>query len=258
MVCATCHVRAHDRLGPPRRAELPPLAENLPHGGFVAREEFSDSRFCASCHQFFGRAGPSGRPVQNTFVEWQESPQAAAGETCQSCHMPDRAHLWRGIHDPEMVRAATEVTLGALLVTESSVEAKLVLRSLGVGHMLPTYTTPRLFLQVVQVDEQGEELAESLEIFEIGRKVNFRKGLDVADTRIAPGQSATLHYTKRRLPEARGVVGRVRVDPAYHYRGVFKSLTRRYKTKEARRLMFEALEHAAETTYVLQEIRLDL
>ena len=34
-------------------------------------------------------------------------PQASRQVTCQTCHMPDRRHLWRGIHDPAMVAAAS-------------------------------------------------------------------------------------------------------------------------------------------------------
>ncbi|MBA7466455.1 hypothetical protein ES707_01639 [subsurface metagenome] len=42
---------------------------------------------------------------ENTLVEWEQSPAARNGMTCQSCHMPQRRHLWRGIHDPDMVRS---------------------------------------------------------------------------------------------------------------------------------------------------------
>ncbi|MEN8162036.1 MAG: multiheme c-type cytochrome, partial [Myxococcota bacterium] len=111
IVCAACHVREQRRFGPPRRAELPPLVGPLPHGGFEARSEYQESRFCAECHQFFDDEGVAGKPIQNTYVEWQQSPAAAEGKSCQGCHMPDRAHLWRGIHDPEMVRSGTETTL---------------------------------------------------------------------------------------------------------------------------------------------------
>ncbi len=258
MVCATCHVRAHEHRGPPRRADLPPLAESLPHGGFVARDEFTQARFCASCHQFFGRPGPSGRPIQNTFVEWEDSPHAEAGDTCQSCHMPDRAHRWRGIHDIDTVKAATDVTLTGVMAVADRIEARLALRSEGVGHMLPTYTTPRLFLEVVQVGPEGEEISETLESFEIGRRVNFRQGRDIFDTRIAPGRSATLYYNQTRSADAVAIVGRVRVDPAYHYRGVFSRLRSRYKNEKAKALIAEAHRLSSETPYVLEELRAEL
>ncbi|MES9944225.1 MAG: hypothetical protein ABW080_04625 [Candidatus Thiodiazotropha sp.] len=43
------------------------------------------------------------------------------GQTCQSCHMPDRAHLFHGIHDPDMVR------LGLAINTRGMEEARLIL-----------------------------------------------------------------------------------------------------------------------------------
>ncbi len=258
MVCATCHVREHVRYGPPRRAELPPPPEVVPHAGFEVREEFEQSRFCAQCHQFFGQRGPSGRPVQNTFVEWQASPHAAAGETCQSCHMPDRAHLWRGIHDAETVRAATETTLTVIAANDEAVEAELVFTSKGIGHMLPTYTTPRIFMRIAQVDRDGEELPGTEETFTVGREVDFEKMEDVLDTRIPPGESATLRYSKARAEGATALVGRVTADPDFHYRGVFASYLPTLEDPTAKRLIAEALRRASESVYVVEEVRLRL
>ncbi|MDP6442437.1 MAG: multiheme c-type cytochrome [Pirellulaceae bacterium] len=44
---------------------------------------FEESRFCASCHEgiVFGAA------VYTTYSEWQESPAAKRGKSCQTCHM---------------------------------------------------------------------------------------------------------------------------------------------------------------------------
>ncbi len=71
IVCAACHVRAHQHLGPSRRPELPPTQSALPHGGFEARPEFTESRFCAECHQFFDDPGVNGKPIHNTYAEWR-------------------------------------------------------------------------------------------------------------------------------------------------------------------------------------------
>ncbi len=255
MVCATCHVRGHERFGPSRRADLPPLPASLPHGGFSARDEFEESRFCAQCHQFFGQQGPSGRPVQNTFVEWRESPHAGAGETCQSCHMPDRAHLWKGIHDPETVRGATRVSLELTSTEGAEISALLSLASTGVGHMLPSYVTPRIFLQIVQLDAAGEELPETEETFVVGRQVDFSRNVDIFDTRIPPGERATLSYRRARAQGATELLGRVSVHPDYHYRGVFASLLPGLRDPEARRLIGEALRRASDSVYVLDEVR---
>lgn len=50
---------------------------------------FSQSQFCASCHQYNNPA--TDAPGQSTYTEWLDSPFAVAGpdfETCQDCHMP--------------------------------------------------------------------------------------------------------------------------------------------------------------------------
>jgi len=258
MVCATCHVRGNRRLGPPRRSGLPALAADLPHGGFEVRPEFEDSRFCGQCHQFFGQRGPGGRPVQNTLVEWQQSPFAERGETCQRCHMPDRAHLWRGIHDPDTVRDATRVTLVLDPSPEGRVSARLALRSVRVGHMLPTYVTPRIFLEVFQVDASGAAIPSTTETSVIGRQVDFATNVDVFDTRVAPGGTATLAYRHARAAGAAALLGRVTVDPDFHYRGVFASYLPGLTDPEARRLIAAALERASDSVYVLAESRVAL
>src|SRR5437762_1261615 len=106
--CAACHVRGHERFGPPRRdgslASAAPRA-SLPHEGVTRTPAYLASSFCRGCHQF----GPdgyalNGKPLEDTYEEWKASRFAAAGVQCQDCHMPDRRHLWRGIHDADMVR----------------------------------------------------------------------------------------------------------------------------------------------------------
>lgn len=258
IVCASCHVRAHRHFGPPRRPGLPPLAEALPHGGFEARTEFEESRFCAECHQFFDDEGVAGKPVQNTWAEWRASPAAAAGRSCQSCHMPDRAHTWRGIHDPEMVRAGVDVEWVSIDLAADPLRAALVLSNRDVGHAFPTYVTPRVFLEIWQVGAAGRELDGTHSRVTIGREIDFGAWQERFDTRVLPGESMRLDYEQARHPLARGIVGRVRIDPAYHYRSVFASLLESLESKEALDLMAEALERADAAPYVLTEIRRDL
>lgn len=257
LVCAGCHVRAQRRFGPPRRAELPEPTGPLPHGGFVPRAEFQESRFCAPCHQFMDDAGVNGKPVENTWREWKQSSFAAAGRHCQDCHMPDRAHTWRGIHDPEMVRAAVDVELVAGNLAGERLEATLLLRSREVGHFFPTYVTPRVFVAAWQEDAAGRELEGTRVEATIGRQIDFgvSPAREIFDTRIAPGRSAKLEYAAARHADAAALVGRVSVDPDFHYRGVFESLLETLGDPEARRRMAEALRQTSENVYVLSEIR---
>lgn len=258
IACAACHVRAHRRFGPPRQPGLPPLATALPHGGFEARPEFTESRFCAVCHQFFDDPGVNGKPIQNTYAEWRESPAAAEGRTCQSCHMPERAHLWRGIHDAETVRAAVEVELRARTAHADRVRAELELHSRGVGHALPTYVTPRILLAVWQVDAADREIEGTRIEDTVGREIDFGTWEEVFDTRIAPGGSRILEYDAARRSDAAALVARVRVDPDFHYRGVFASLLETYQAPEARVRIEEAHRRTLESGYVLRELRLPL
>lgn len=255
IVCAACHVRAHQRFGPPRRPGLPPPPASVPHGGFEARPEYGESRFCAECHQFFDDPGIDGKPIQNTYVEWLESPAAAEGRTCQSCHMPDRAHTWRGIHDPDMVRDAVEVVLNASSPEDGRIRAELVVHSRDVGHAFPTYVTPRVVLAIWQEDADGEAIDGTRAEDVVGREIDFARWEEVFDTRIPAGGSRVLGYDRPREPRAAALVGQVRVDPDFHYRGVFASLRTAYDDDEARARMEEAHRRTTVSGYVLRELR---
>ncbi|MFQ5520026.1 MAG: redoxin domain-containing protein, partial [Candidatus Methylomirabilia bacterium] len=103
LTCAACHVRRWERFGPPKRdgtlsSSTP--RDQLPHNGVTRTAAFLRSAFCKSCHQFGpGDFALNGKLLENAYEEWKASPYAARGIHCQDCHMPDRRHLWRGIHD---------------------------------------------------------------------------------------------------------------------------------------------------------------
>jgi hypothetical protein len=257
IVCASCHVRAHQVYGPPRREDLAPLPPAVPHGGFTERDEYLESRFCATCHQFFHDPGVNGKPIENMFAEWQASPQAREGRGCQDGHMPDRAHLWRGIHDPETVRKAVDVELVVELPGGSRIDGALRVRNRDVGHAFPSYITPRVFLELFQVDAEEREIEGTRLEATIGREIDFSTvpWTEVFDTRLFPGETAQLLYDLPRAREAQALVGRVIVDPDFHYRGVFESLVESLNDPQALGLIAEAGRRTSESTYVLTEIR---
>jgi len=256
LTCAGCHVRAHQRLGPVRRADYP-LPDPLPHGGFSERAEFSDSRFCAECHQFWDDAGINGKPVQNTYNEWRDSPQAAAGRQCQDCHMPDRSHTWRGIHDRDTVRAAIDV---ALLRddTPDLIRAELVVTNRDVGHAFPTYVTPRVEVALFQTDAAGRELEGTRLDAWIARVVDLAAGSELLDSRISPGESVKLEYAQSPVGAAAYLVGRVTVHPDYNYVLIYDALLASLRDPRARNLIQQAREQASGSPYVLEEIRVAL
>ena len=141
--------------------------------------------------------------------------------------MPDRRHLWRGIHDPEMVRSGVTV----VLVTDKSryragepVTATLTITNSRVGHAFPTYVTPRVVVRAELYDRDGRPVRGSLEERTVGREVPLDLSREVADTRILPGASFVLSY--RRVVDRPSLRLRVtvRVEPDHFYTRFFESV----------------------------------
>lgn len=189
--CGGCHLRGHRRFGPPQRdtGAVGQSDPSGPHGGVTRVADFEKSEFCAGCHQFPQSQAVNGKPLENTVVEWQASPAAREGKTCQSCHMPERKHLWRGVHDPDMVRSG----LTPEFVAEPD-KARFRLTSTGIGHAFPTYVTPKAVMKGVALDEASRPVPGSEASYVIQRRVESIDGewVERSDTRLLPGQSATL------------------------------------------------------------------
>ena len=96
--------------------------------------------------------------------------------------------------------------------------------STGVGHAFPTYVTPRVILRGELVDADGRTVPGSLEEVVIAREVTLDLARQVFDTRLAPGESATLRY--RRGPGAPGLRLRlsVVVEPDAFYTRFFETV----------------------------------
>ena len=257
IVCAACHVREHRRFGPPRREPSTPASSadaKIPHGGATRTSAFLTSEFCVSCHQFDADGlALNGKPLENTYEEWRASPAAAGGLQCQDCHMPDRRHLWRGIHDPEMVRSGVTITLATdrpRYRPDDEVRARLAIGNTGVGHQFPTYVTPRVVVRMALVDMHGQELRGSAEEHSIGREVSVDLMRERSDTRISPGGRFTIEY-RRRLERTTGVRLRavVRVEPDHFYTRFFESLVN--GTGEGSREIAAALDASRRSAYEL-------
>lgn len=230
LVCAACHVRQHQRFGPPRRAELPPIpaGTTLPHGGFTEARAFLHSEFCKGCHQF----GPddfalNGKLIENTYDEWRQSPYAAQGTQCQDCHMPDRRHLWRGIHDAEMVEQAMTVTITPNAPSYSpgdEIEAEITVTNSGAGHYLPTYVTPKIFVRTHLLDAQGEIITDTAQQAVIGREVTLDLSQELYDTRIPPRQSRSFIYEQTMPAIAEQLRVQVVVHPDHFYQRFFAAV----------------------------------
>ncbi len=256
LVCAACHVRHWERFGPPRPdgtlASEAPRA-SLPHDGATRTAAFLRSEFCKSCHQFAADGyALNGKPLENTYEEWRASPAARRRLQCQSCHMPDRRHLWRGIHDPEMVRSGIEVSLvmgRPRYRPGEQVTATLVVINTGVGHYFPTYVTPRVVVRTSLIDTAGRPVAGSLEEATIGREVTLDLSRELADTRIAPGGRFTFRYRRRLDRPGLRLAVSVTVYPDHFYTGFFESLLASERAGAGAGQIREALEKTRRSSY---------
>ncbi|TVQ42578.1 MAG: hypothetical protein EA370_00185 [Wenzhouxiangella sp.] len=143
--------------------------------------QFSESRFCASCHEY--NNPDTGAPGQTTYSEWLASPFAQPGEdfrVCQDCHMPAatepgpisslggqpirppeqrRAHTFTGA-TPATLTGAIELAIEASEVNgELAVEARVT--NAGAGHHFPTGISIRNALLVIEAEVNGQTLVQT-------------------------------------------------------------------------------------------------
>jgi hypothetical protein len=140
--------------------------------------------------------------------------------------MPDRRHVWRGIHDPDMVRRGLTVSVEEEPADRDSVAARLVVANTGVGHRFPTYVTPIVVMRAELIDGEGRALAGSREERRIGREVTLDLERELSDTRLAPGERAELAYARRLEGAAVAARFRVVVYPDAFYVAFYEALLR--------------------------------
>ena len=262
--CAGCHVRGHARFGPPRRdgslASTAPR-ESVPHNGVTRTPAFLKAEFCKSCHQFTPDGfALNGKLLQSTYDEWKASRFAREGVQCQDCHMPDRRHRWRGIHDADMVRSGLTITAKAGAARYRPGDVALVslrVTSSRIGHAFPTYVTPRVVLSAELIDGAGQVVAGSRREQVIGREVALDLSRELSDTRLSPGKSATLMY--RVKVESAGMRARVAVvvEPDAFYAAFFETLLRQGAGRGEAQIR-EALEAARRSPFSVFERELPL
>ena len=256
LVCASCHVRAHQRSGPPSESALPE-GTPLPHGGFTAVEAYQDSRFCYNCHDFMPhQKALNGKLLQETYEEWRRTSFAEQGTSCQDCHMPEGRHLWKGVHDPDMVRDAIrfEYSLTDGGAASGQLQAHLKITNIGAGHRLPTYTTPQITLILEQVNAQGQVIEGTREVGAVGRYIKPDLSKEYFDTRLMPGESHGVEYAQTRHPDAVSLAGRVEVWPDEAYRRFYEIKLRKPENHPLGKAQLEAaLRHCVERQYTVWE-----
>ncbi len=253
LVCAACHVRGFQRYGPPRKdGSKPEPGAQLPHGGWVSEAAFEDSRFCAACHQFTSDGyALNGKLLENTYEEWKASRYAREGKSCQSCHMPDRRHLWRGIHDPETVKSGVTIDMTGARAESGTVSAALSIRNTGTGHNFPTYVTPKVVVQAYQENALGKALQGTLREYIIGWQVSPDLSTEIADTRIAPDQQALFDYRAPLHRNAVSVAFSVRVEPDAFYTVFYRDLLDSKQAGSGEKLIRQALKDSLASAFTL-------
>ena len=223
--CSVCHLREGKVYGPPARKRVDSKQSAVSskkqnnHNGFIEKDFFEKAEFCATCHQLDEGYEINGKVLTNTYMEWKESIYSKNNITCQNCHMPGRQHLFRGIHDPEMVKRG--ITINA--VREGS-NARLVITNTGVGHFFPTYVTPVVVIKGFVLDKNDKIIARSMKKAFIGRKVNLDLSKEIFDTRIPPEKSFEFDYTVSKSYNSGKLVFEVWVYPDEFYNRFYRDL----------------------------------
>lgn len=197
VTCAACHVRDGVILGPFDDAVAPHPTKYDP--------DFRTTKLCYRCHSVVGgpaqfyNGGPCGTYPEYESGYWMKE----RGFICQSCHMPEierpvaiggptrrgRQHLWRGGHDPEMVKRAVDVKVVAEPAEPKpgdKVKVTLTLVNAGAGHKLPTGDPDRHFTVEFSVEDQNRQVLDSRKDT-MGRWIMWQPAIvELYDNRLMP------------------------------------------------------------------------
>ncbi|HET9987952.1 MAG TPA: hypothetical protein VFQ65_05520, partial [Kofleriaceae bacterium] len=214
--------------------------------------------FCMPCHQLPPRNALAGKPLLDTYKEWLEGPYMKRGIQCQHCHMPNREHEWRGVHDRDTVRQGIKLDVVAHATkTGATVVADLI--NIGAGHYLPTTPTPALWLRIELHDARGELIEGARGELRIGRDIWFDGSWhERSDTRIPPGAKVTLAKAWKggRVNEATTASVSVEVWPDDYYEHFYEARLKQ-PLPGAIRAQYEAAYEAARHSHYVAE-RLDV
>lgn len=225
VTCAVCHIRGGKILGPFGSEDAPHPVEKL----------LDPNQVCVRCHVVGGNRWDTFYrfPPCGTVAEIHSTPGAyvndkdqqpgitARGRTgeitvsdtvsldCVGCHMPlverpvvpggkvrpVRRHLWRGGHDPEMVKQALEIGLSETTEPSSGKRAYILqLTNVGAAHYLPTGTPDRhLTVSFRLLDQADIVLKEKRHILK--RNFLWRPFIvELRDTRLPRWQPRTYRF----------------------------------------------------------------
>lgn len=252
--CSVCHLREGKVYGPPAGRDTEEMSEvrskkqearrkqegskkQHGHNDFIEKDFFERAEFCASCHQLDEGYELNGKLLTNTYREWKESTYGENKISCQNCHMPGRRHLFRGIHDPEMVKKG--ITFD---VAYAGQKASLLITNSGVGHLFPTYVTPSVVVKGYLVKGNGKMIPSSIREVYIGRRVTLDLSEEEYDTRLAPGKTFEFDYNLSSPYDEVNLVFEVWVYPDEFYNRFYRAMLSDVTDDSGRKEMERALK----------------
>jgi hypothetical protein len=254
--CAACHVRKWKRHGPKPTPDSKLL--ELPNYPFEEMAIYERADFCLACHQTPPKAAVDGKPLLNTYREWLEGPYMRLGVQCQHCHMPNREHTWRGVHDPETFRQGFDIeAIAARSEKTGAVSVRTRMTNVGAGHYLPTTPTPAAWISIQLVDRRGRKIRGAFSEKRIGRHIAYKKKKwrEIEDTRIPPGEHLELAaaWIDGRVPKATHAKIVVRVHPDDYYEGLYEQRLTKKHSPEVKEMFEEALKRGRDAHYIAYE-----
>lgn len=255
ILCASCHIRNQIRFGPPPKTNLVNTvpSNQLPHNGYIAKKEFESSEFCKSCHTSKETGVKlNGKRLMEVYTEWEKSPFAKQGIQCQNCHMPDREHSWKGIHDKTFVQNSLQPTWN-IIEKNGIYQIQAELKSIGIGHEFPTYIVPKIYLRFYAIQKTAPRIL--LEESVVGRFVNTQLTEEYFDTRIKPQGSHLVRFDyepKEKLINE--FLWEIEVDPDEQYiRSFEEQLVEKGNllSKQSKKFLQESLDTKRNSRYLL-------
>jgi len=179
-------------------------------------------------------------PPCGTVVEIESSGEKI---NCVQCHMPAvqrplvaggqiraaRQHLWRGGHDPEMVKRALKAEFSEQPIDTDRHRVTATLTNIGATHFLPTGTPDRYLTVTLRVLDAGGKVLKAQEQT-LKRTVMWRPFIvDLWDTRLPYRQPRT--YTMD-FNADEGQASRAEIVVRYHLLDEARRQRIKYRNKE--------------------------
>ena len=171
----------------------------------------AESLVCAGCHHWSTTPAPDFQLlVFSEYDEWRRGPSAAAGISCQSCHMPGTTaevargsparagvpnHGFRGL-DGDLEKTA--LSLAAFRRDEDgAVKITVLIKNEGAGHAVPAgFPGKQVILRVLLLDAKEQEIDRAERVYArvlvnaAGIEVPFYEArAQASDNRFAPEET---------------------------------------------------------------------